>query len=160
MFRHLPQAVIPALALCGCATSTAPYGLFDGQNTQVVDPDYSDVHVLWVDGALPVDGEMGTVSLTPGVRVLRLSTTGSVTAGSDPGVGKTYQMLPSANHGRGEVQEVLMKVEACKRYSYVAKRDTRLPDRPWELVPRGESTIAGCKVPPPATPAAGSAKAP
>jgi hypothetical protein len=159
MWRHFPLPAVSLLALCGCATNAAPYGLFDGQNTQAVDSDYSDVHVLSVDGSLPADGPLGTVSLTPGVHLLRLSTTRSVTAGSSQGVAGSYRMLPSTNHGSVQDQQVLIKVEACKRYSFVARRDTHLPDRPWELVARGESAIPGCKVPPPATPAAGPAKA-
>jgi len=139
--RRAVSMAMAALALAGCATTSVPYGLFDGAGNAHSDPLVADIKVVGVDGKAPEEGGLGTVKLTPGVHVLWLV---AQPAGN--------QLRGTHNTG-GQTMEVGIKVEACMRYSYFARHADQLPDRPWQIVSKGEQAIPGCKPVAPVAPA-------
>ena len=149
--------VFPTLLLVGCATTAVPYGEFDGfNNRNAADLDLADVVVMSVDGKLPFASDQGVVSLTPGVHMLTLGSSRDTV----PRSSRDAVLHPQGTvHGSPLFIETLIKVEACRRYTFRAKHDSRLPDRPWELVPTGEVAVPGCKAPSPAAATGGTATA-
>jgi len=135
--------VLPALLLAGCATTAVPYGEFDGRNNRnMADPDLDDVVVMSVDGKLPFGSTEGVVSLTPGLHVLVLASSRDIAVRPSRDT-----VLHPSPHGSSLYVETAIKVEPCRRYTFRAKHDNRLPDRPWELVQTGEVAVPGCKSP-------------
>ncbi len=122
-----------ALTLAGCATTSAPYGLFDGTGNPHVDPLVANIRVVGVDGKAPEEDGLGAVKLTPGLHVLWLV---AQPAGNQ---------LRGTHDTGGKTMEVGIQVEACRRYAYFARHADQLPDRPWEIVSKGEQAIPGCK---------------
>jgi len=138
---------IPALLLAGCATTAVPYGEFDGHNNRnVSDPDLDDVVVMSVDGKLPFGSTEGVVSLTPGLHVLVLAPARDIAL--RPSRDTVLHPQQGTYHGSSLYMETAIKVEPCRRYTFRARHDNRLPDRPWELVQTGEIAVPACKAPP------------
>lgn len=114
------------LCLTGCATMQ--WGEFDGQRTKMSDPDVYDVLVMAADGHANFD-ERKRQRLKPGVHLL---------------------VVASAKKGNnGEVSSISFPivVKPCTRYSFVAKHRSRANIYNWDLVPAGETTMAGCEAP-------------
>ncbi|HMM65471.1 MAG TPA: hypothetical protein PKC03_00895 [Dokdonella sp.] len=114
------------LCLTGCATMQ--WGEFDGQRSRTSDPDVYDVLVVAADGLANFD-KRKQQRLKPGFHLL---------------------VVASAKKGNnGEVASISfpINVKPCTRYSFVAKHRSRLDIYNWDLVPVGETTMAGCEAP-------------
>lgn len=125
------MAGVVAVALTACASTSGPaktpanYGEFDGMRVGGADPTLESLRVIAVDGYRHMDTPM-TLRLAPGPR---------------------YLQVASARPGRrGEItyQPMLLVVEPCTKYRFLARHTQQLSNRQWEIVADGTHVRGGC----------------
>lgn len=120
---------VAAICLAATSCATLQWGEFDGQRTRMSDPDVYDVVVVAVDGMAQFDGRTNQ-RLKPGPHLLELAS------------------AKRAGHGGVSTVPFPINVKPCTRYSFVAKYRSRTNIDAWDLVPTGETLMAGCETAP------------